>query len=121
MTPPDRIAVVGFGYVALPTVHAFAHRFSGTMGFEVSGAKFSPERIIPGDTRFKARRMVKVVAGEDEVTLERVTVVRSAIVDVGVRRAPSIRVAEAARAIANTEEPALDPAVLPIGLEYWSL
>ena len=90
------------------------------MGPDVSGAKYSPERISPGDTRYEAKRMVQVVAGEDEPTLERVTDVCSAIVDVGVRRAPSIRVAEAARAIAKTKA-ALDTDGLPIGLEYRGL
>ena len=90
------------------------------MGPDVSGAKYSPERISPGDTRYEAKRMVQVVAGEDEATLERVTDVCSAIVDVGVRRAPSIRVAEAARAIAKTKA-ALDTDGLPIGLEYRGL
>jgi len=64
---------------------------------------YSPERINPGDTEHTLERIVKVVAGEDEATLERVAGVYAAIVDAGVHRAPSIRVAEAAKVIENTQ------------------
>src|SRR5690606_38998182 len=47
--------------------------------------------------------IVKVVAGQDEATLERVAAVYEAIVEVGVFRATSIRVAEAAKVIENTQ------------------
>ena len=221
MTPPDgtsptlpreRIAVVGLGYVGLPVALAFARGFSGTIGFDVNGAKvaelrrgfdrtgeidsatlnatemsitddpgtlrdatfivvavptpidhsrrpdltalrsaseligrsmrsgtvvvfestvypgvtedvcgpileqasgltrgrdftlgYSPERINPGDHEHTLERIVKVVSGEDDATLERVAAVYAAIVDAGVHRAPSIRVAEAAKVIENTQ------------------
>jgi len=64
---------------------------------------YSPERINPGDREHSLRRVVKVVAGEDDATLDRVARVYEAIVDAGVHRATSIRVAEAAKVIENTQ------------------
>ncbi|HXV26066.1 MAG TPA: nucleotide sugar dehydrogenase [Alphaproteobacteria bacterium] len=64
---------------------------------------YSPERINPGDREHRLETMVKVVAGEDSSTLERVARVYEAIVPAGVHRAPSIRVAEAAKVIENTQ------------------
>jgi len=64
---------------------------------------YSPERINPGDREHSLRRVVKVVAGEDEETLERVARVYETIVEAGMHRAPSIRVAEAAKVIENTQ------------------
>ncbi|MFP4244300.1 MAG: nucleotide sugar dehydrogenase, partial [Ectothiorhodospira sp.] len=57
---------------------------------------YSPERINPGDREHTLSRIVKVVAGEDAATLERVAIAYGAIVDAGVHRAPTIQVAEAA-------------------------
>jgi UDP-N-acetyl-D-galactosamine dehydrogenase len=64
---------------------------------------YSPERINPGDTQHTLERIVKVVSGEDETTLERVAAAYGAIIDAGVHRAPSIKVAEAAKVIENTQ------------------
>ncbi len=64
---------------------------------------YSPERINPGDREHTLERIVKVVSGEDDATLERVAAAYSAIVKAGVHRAPSIRVAEAAKVIENTQ------------------
>ena len=64
---------------------------------------YSPERINPGDKEHTLERIVKVVSGQDEVTLERVATAYGRIVDVGVHRAPSIKVAEAAKVIENTQ------------------
>lgn len=64
---------------------------------------YSPERINPGDKEHTLERIVKVVAGEDEVTLERVAAAYGAIVSAGVHKAPSIKVAEAAKVIENTQ------------------
>ncbi len=64
---------------------------------------YSPERINPGDREHRLETMVKVVAGEDGATLERVARVYAAIVPAGIHRAPSIRVAEAAKVIENTQ------------------
>lgn len=64
---------------------------------------YSPERINPGDKEHTLERIIKVVSGEDADTLERVATVYEAIVDAGVHRAPSIKVAEAAKVIENTQ------------------
>jgi len=64
---------------------------------------YSPERINPGDTEHTLERITKVVSGEDAETLERVAACYGAIIDAGVHRAPSIKVAEAAKVIENTQ------------------
>lgn len=64
---------------------------------------YSPERINPGDKVHTLERIVKVVSGQDAATLERVANVYGAIIDAGVHRASSIRVAEAAKVIENTQ------------------
>jgi len=64
---------------------------------------YSPERINPGDREHTFTKILKVVAGEDEETTDRVARVYGAVVEGGIHRAPSIRVAEAAKAIENTQ------------------
>ncbi|MDB4935762.1 MAG: UDP-glucose dehydrogenase [Labilithrix sp.] len=64
---------------------------------------YSPERINPGDTEHTLERITKVVSGEDAETLERVATAYSTVVEAGVHRAPSIKVAEAAKVIENTQ------------------
>jgi UDP-N-acetyl-D-galactosamine dehydrogenase len=64
---------------------------------------YSPERINPGDKLHTLERITKVVSGEDEETLERVAKTYGAIIDAGVFRAASIKVAEAAKVIENTQ------------------
>ncbi|HLK39311.1 MAG TPA: nucleotide sugar dehydrogenase [Polyangiaceae bacterium] len=64
---------------------------------------YSPERINPGDLAHRFETIVKVVAGENAATLERVARAYESVVDAGVFRAPSIRVAEAAKAIENVQ------------------
>jgi UDP-N-acetyl-D-galactosamine dehydrogenase len=64
---------------------------------------YSPERINPGDHEHTLERITKVVSGEDDEALERVAAAYGAIIDAGVHRAPSIKVAEAAKVIENTQ------------------
>ena len=64
---------------------------------------YSPERINPGDKEHTFERVVKVVAGMDADTLETVAQTYAAVVTAGVHRAPSIKVAEAAKVIENTQ------------------
>jgi len=64
---------------------------------------YSPERINPGDTERGFRDIVKVVSGVDAATLDVVARVYESVVTAGVHRAPSIRVAEAAKVIENTQ------------------
>src|SRR5262245_9158903 len=64
---------------------------------------YSPERINPGDKEHTLERIVKVVSGEDEETLGRVADAYGAIIDAGIHKASSIKVAEAAKVIENTQ------------------
>jgi UDP-N-acetyl-D-glucosamine/UDP-N-acetyl-D-galactosamine dehydrogenase len=64
---------------------------------------YSPERINPGDKEHTLERITKVVSGEDGPTLERVAALYGAVVPAGIHRAPSIKVAEAAKVIENTQ------------------
>ncbi len=64
---------------------------------------YSPERVNPGDPEHGLERVTKVVAGDTGETLERVAEIYESIVDAGVFRASSLRVAEAAKVIENTQ------------------
>ena len=64
---------------------------------------YSPERINPGDKEHTLEKIVKVVAGDDHDTRERVANTYAAVVSAGVFRAASIKVAEAAKVIENTQ------------------
>jgi UDP-N-acetyl-D-glucosamine/UDP-N-acetyl-D-galactosamine dehydrogenase len=83
----------------------------GTVLAKVSGLRqgidfklgYSPERINPGDKAHTLEKIVKVVAGEDPETLERVANVYDTIIEAGIYRAPSIKVAEMAKVIENTQ------------------
>ncbi|MFI4954002.1 MAG: nucleotide sugar dehydrogenase, partial [Burkholderiales bacterium] len=64
---------------------------------------YSPERINPGDKEHTLPRIVKLVSGDTPATLERVAAVYGSIIPAGVHRASSIKVAEAAKVIENTQ------------------
>ncbi|NVN97967.1 MAG: nucleotide sugar dehydrogenase [Geobacteraceae bacterium] len=64
---------------------------------------YSPERINPGDREHSFTRITKVVSGQDDATLDIVARVYESVVTAGVHRAPSIKVAEAAKIIENTQ------------------
>ncbi len=64
---------------------------------------YSPERINPGDKQHTLEKIIKVVSGEDAATLDRVAAAYAVIIDAGVHRAHSIKVAEAAKVIENTQ------------------
>jgi len=78
---------------------------------EVSGLKaghdfsvgYSPERINPGDKAHRFETIVKVVSALDAKTLDLVAEVYGSVVKAGVHRAPSIKVAEAAKVIENSQ------------------
>ncbi|MDC0231536.1 nucleotide sugar dehydrogenase [Aureispira] len=78
---------------------------------ELSGLKvgvdfkigYSPERINPGDKERTIEKIVKVVAGNDNIALENIAKVYELIIEAGVYRATSIMVAEAAKVIENTQ------------------
>jgi UDP-N-acetyl-D-galactosamine dehydrogenase len=64
---------------------------------------YSPERINPGDKVHTVDKIVKVVSGQDAETLETVAQVYELVITAGVHRATSIKVAEAAKVIENTQ------------------
>ncbi len=64
---------------------------------------YSPERINPGDKERTLTRITKVVSGDTPETLERVAQMYASVVTAGVHRASSIKVAEAAKVIENTQ------------------
>jgi UDP-N-acetyl-D-galactosamine dehydrogenase len=64
---------------------------------------YSPERINPGDKQHRFETIMKVVAGQDARTLDIVADVYGSVVTAGIHRAPSIKVAEAAKVIENTQ------------------
>jgi len=64
---------------------------------------YSPERINPGDPIHRFDRVTKVVAAQDEQTLDIVADVYGSVVKTGIYRAPSIKVAEAAKVLENTQ------------------
>ncbi len=64
---------------------------------------YSPERINPGDKEHRLETIVKVVSAQDSASLEIVAKTYELVVKAGIHRAPSIKVAEAAKVIENTQ------------------
>jgi UDP-N-acetyl-D-galactosamine dehydrogenase len=85
--------------VCIPVVE----KHSGMKWKEDFFVGYSPERINPGDKEHTLTKIVKVVAGDTPETLERVARVYGSVVTAGVHRASSIKVAEAAKVIENTQ------------------
>ena len=101
-------AIVVFESTVYPGV---TEDFCGPLLEKYSGLKrgtdfklgYSPERINPGDKEHRLQTITKIVSAEDSETLERVAQVYGAIIDVGLYRAQSIKVAEAAKVLENTQ------------------
>ena len=78
---------------------------------EVSGLKggvdfkfgYSPERIVPGDKLKTLTNILKIVSGNDDEALETISQVYGIIIEAGIHKAESIKVAEAAKVIENTQ------------------
>ena len=64
---------------------------------------YSPERINPGDKAHRFETIKKVVAGQDARTLDIIAAVYGSVVTAGLHKAPSIKVAEAAKVIENAQ------------------
>ena len=64
---------------------------------------YSPERINPGDKAHRFETITKIVAGQDARTLDIIAAVYGSVVTAGLHRAPSIKVAEAAKVIENAQ------------------
>ncbi|OUS08721.1 UDP-N-acetyl-D-galactosamine dehydrogenase [Rhodobacterales bacterium 52_120_T64] len=101
-------AIVVFESTVYPGV---TEDICGPILAEISGLRcgtdfklgYSPERINPGDTEHRIETITKVVAAQDAESLQRVADVYGTLVHAGIHRAPSIRVAEAAKVIENTQ------------------
>ena len=104
----NRGSVVVFESTVYP---GLTRDFCGPLLAEASGLTqgvdfklgYSPERINPGDKQHRLETIVKIVAGEDPETLERVATVYDRIIGAGIYRASSLEVAEAAKVIENTQ------------------
>ena len=64
---------------------------------------YSPERINPGDKKNRLETIIKIVSAEDEASLQRLKDVYGGIIEAGLHLAPSIKVAEAAKVLENTQ------------------
>ena len=78
-------------------------RASGMKWLRDFHVAYSPERINPGDQKHSLANTVKVVAGDSPATLERVAALYAKVVTAGIHRVSSIKVAEAAKVIENTQ------------------
>ena len=76
---------------------------SGLTGGRDFTVGYSPERINPGDKEHRLETIVKVVSAQDARTLDIVADVYGSVVKAGIHRAPSIKVAEAAKVIENSQ------------------
>ena len=85
--------------VCVPVVE----RYSGLQWRRDFFVGYSPERINPGDKEHSLTRVTKLVSGDSPETLDRVAEVYGSIITAGVHRASSIKVAEAAKVIENTQ------------------
>lgn len=83
----------------VPVLEVTSHLKAGT-DFTVG---YSPERINPGDKQHRFETIMKVVSAQDAGTLDIVADVYGSVVTAGIHRAPSIKVAEAAKVIENTQ------------------
>ena len=78
-------------------------QFSGLKAGSDFTVGYSPERINPGDKLHRFETVMKVVSAQDARTLDIVADVYGSVVTAGIHRAPSIKVAEAAKVIENTQ------------------
>lgn len=78
-------------------------RVSGLTCGKDFGIGYSPERINPGDQVHRVNNIVKIVSGMNEEVLEEIAKVYELVVEAGVHRAPSIKVAEAAKLAENAQ------------------
>jgi UDP-N-acetyl-D-glucosamine/UDP-N-acetyl-D-galactosamine dehydrogenase len=76
---------------------------SGLIGGNDFTVGYSPERINPGDKQHRFENITKVVSAQDAKTLDIIADVYGSVVKAGIHRAPSIKVAEAAKVIENTQ------------------
>ncbi len=85
--------------ICVPILERESHLKCGT-DFKVG---YSPERINPGDKVHRLENIKKIVSGMDEETLEEIANVYELVIEAGVHRAGSIKVAEAAKVVENSQ------------------
>jgi UDP-N-acetyl-D-glucosamine/UDP-N-acetyl-D-galactosamine dehydrogenase len=78
-------------------------KFSGLKMGKDFKLGYSPERINPGDQKNTLKTVIKVVSGCDQESLQEIAQTYELVVDAGVHRAPSIKVAEASKIVENTQ------------------
>jgi UDP-N-acetyl-D-galactosamine dehydrogenase len=78
-------------------------RLSGMRWKQDFNVGYSPERVNPGDKEHTVSRIVKVVSGDDAATLTKVADLYASVITAGIHKASSIKVAEAAKVIENTQ------------------
>ena len=86
--------------ICVPIIEHASGMKNGPGGFKVG---YSPERVNPGDKEHTLEKIIKVVSGQDEETTENIAWLYSNVVAAGVYKAPSIKVAEAAKVIENIQ------------------
>ncbi|MGX0516126.1 UDP-N-acetyl-D-glucosamine/UDP-N-acetyl-D-galactosamine dehydrogenase [Staphylococcus hominis] len=64
---------------------------------------YSPERINPGDKKNTVKNIVKIVSGIDDEALKTISETYGAIIEAGIHKAPSIKVAESAKVVENSQ------------------
>ena len=78
-------------------------KYSGFKWLKDFYVGYSPERVNPGDKKHTITHITKVVSGDSKNTLEKLAKIYSVIIKAGVYKSPSIKVAEAAKVIENTQ------------------
>ena len=78
-------------------------RASGLMAGKEFKVGYSPERINPGDKKHRLENIVKIVSGMDAQSLDTIARVYALVAKAGIHRAESIKVAEAAKVIENSQ------------------
>ena len=78
-------------------------KISGLVGGRDFKVGYSPERINPGDKVHRLENIRKIVSGMDSESLEEIAKVYELVIEAGVHRAPTIKVAEAAKVVENSQ------------------
>jgi UDP-N-acetyl-D-galactosamine dehydrogenase len=86
--------------ICVPILERESGMCCGDDGFKVG---YSPERVNPGDKVHTLETIVKVVSGQDADTLQKVAWLYEQVIEAGVHRASTIKEAEAAKVIENTQ------------------
>ena len=93
-----------YGRVCVPIIEKFSNlKFNGNKEKESFFVGYSPERINPGDKTHKIKDIVKVTSGSTIESADWINNFYSSFINAGTHLAPSIKVAESAKVIENTQ------------------